>query len=211
MQQNAGERTGWWWQMRLQMRNVFLGLCLLALAASCTTVRSITSSVTGSSRDYSDIPEAEIRSLAREIEGAIASGNREPEIANSESFRIDDPRIEQAIRSRAARFQLIDDYRSMGFSWERRNGRLWIRKSREYSDATTSAERNRYAFLVYSENEDRWRLYEALLDVNGMNNSKLGAIEEIFFEARLEFMKPGQIYETSEGEPAVLVDLSAPE
>lgn len=197
--------------MRLRVREIVIGLSLVTLAVSCSTVRSVTSSVTGSSRDYSDIPESEIRALAREIESAIASGNREPELANTESFRIDDPRIAQAIRSRAARFELIDDFRSQGFSWERRNGRLWIRKSRAYSDASTSTERNRDAFLVYSENDDRWRLYESLLDINDMNNSKLGAIEEIFFEARLEFMKPGQLYENSEGEPAALVDLSAPE
>jgi hypothetical protein len=117
----------------------------------------------------------------------------------------------QAMRSRAARFELIDEFRSMGFSWERRNGRLWILKSRAYSEATTSQDRNRYAFLVYSENDDRWRLYESLIDSNNLPSNSLGAIQEIFFEARLEFMTQGQLYENSQGEPVELLSSLASE
>src|SRR5690606_5719409 len=131
--------------------------------------------------------------------------NREPQIPNGEQIRVDDPRVVQAIRSRAARFELVDEFRSMGFSWERRNGRLWILKSRDYSDSTTSQDRNRYAFLVYSENDDRWRLYESLIESNNLPSNSLGAIQEIFFEARLEFMNQGQLYENSQGEPVELL------
>jgi hypothetical protein len=193
--------------------NVKLITALLIVSAfsGCSTVRSVTDTFTGSSVNFENLPEQELRALARQIEAEIAAGNREPDIRNGERIRVDDPRVVQAMRSRAARFELIDEFRSMGFSWERRNGRLWILKSRAYSEATTSQDRNRYAFLVYSENDDRWRLYESLIDSNNLPSNSLGAIQEIFFEARLEFMTQGQLYENSQGEPVELLSSLASE
>ena len=182
------------------------GIAGCVLLCACSTIRSVTSSITPASRNYADLPVEELREVAREIERSVFEQVTEPRLTSSGTLRVDDPRIVQSIRTRSLRYSILDAFRSRGHSWERRNGRLWIIRSSAYRDSTTSQQRNRDAFLVYSENEDRWRLYEAIIDANDLRNDTLQAIEEVFFEARLEFMGQGQLYENSQGDPVAKQD-----
>ena len=58
------------------------------------------------------------------------------------------------------------------------------------------------ALMVNSENRNRWTIYETLIDESGLPSSALSAVEDIFLEARLEVMKPGQKYEDENGDVA---------
>lgn len=187
---------------KLVARTSIVGCILLC---ACSTVSSVTSSII-TPQNRTDLPEAELRTLAHEIEKAVSEKTTEPSIPNGETLRINDPRIIQSIRTRALRFSLLGEFRNSGHCWERRNGRLWIIRTSAYRDSTTSQQRNRDAFLVYSENEDRWRLYETIIESNDLRSNSLATIEKIFFEARLEFMQLGQLYENSQGDPVSIQD-----
>ena len=53
-----------------------------------------------------------------------------------------------------------------------------------------------------SENNDRWLLYEGLVDANRYPRGGLNAIQAIFADARVTGLSPGQKFENSNGEIA---------
>ena len=127
------------------------------------------------------------------------------QLHSSQSLRIGGHRghgAEEASRlAGLARIELVNELLDKGFAWERRNGHLYIIRNREYKEATTRRERDRNALIVTGEWDDRWMLYEQLRKVNDFPPKALTAIQRIFHEARVEVMKPGQLYENIDGEP----------
>ena len=181
---------------------VISALFSIGLLSGCSSLAPVSSPFTRNAPDYSALPVETLREVAREIERQVAEGNREPVLENRDGITIDTPEIFQAVRTRAARVGLVNDFLDSGHGWERRNGRLWIIRSEAYKASGTSRTRDLDALMVNSENRNRWNIYEMLIDESGLPSRTLSAVEEIFLEARLEFMKPGQKYEDANGEPA---------
>jgi hypothetical protein len=154
--------------------------------------------------DFKNLPVDALRSLADEIERQVAEGNREPALTAAEGLVVDTPVIRQAVRTRAARIELVRAMLNSGHAWERRNGRLWVLRTAEYKSSTTGRQRDIDAIMVNGENQDRWSLYEGLIDANKLGRGSLSAIEEIFFDARIKHMTAGQKYEASNGDPAAI-------
>lgn len=179
-------------------------LALAFAAAGCAGIgQSITSTFTSIAPDYSTLPADALLDAAREIEREVKAGNRDAAVADREGIVVDTPEIRQAIRTRAARAELIQDLLNTGHAWEKNNGLIALLRTREYSKATTSRQRDRNAMLVMGENEDRWTIYEQIRKAGGLSPRSLSAIQAIFARARVELLESGQKYEDESGKLAV--------
>lgn len=150
--------------------------------------------------DFNAVPEQELRTVAKTIEQAVAEGNREAVIADLGGVVVNDPRVLQAIRTRAARREPLDAFLTTGFCCELPSGLVTTLRSSAYKKATTKLERDRHAMLVMGENNDRWALYEGIVKTSNFQPDALGAVQRIFYEERLNFLKPGSSYQTPEDE-----------
>ena len=177
-------------------------ILLSLLLTGCGSFAPIATPFTRSAPDYSSVPVEALREVAREIERQVAQGNREPVLRNREGIVVETAEIRQALRSRAARAELVSKFLDTGHGWERRDGRLWVIRSEAYKASGTSRMRDLDALMVNSENRNRWTLYETLIDESDLPSNTLSAIEEIFLEERIEVMKPGQKYEDENGDVA---------
>ncbi len=192
------------WGTWMAHRGGLLAAIMMALLlAGCGSILPSAPSLTRSGAGNSKVPVEALGEVAREIERQVAEGNREPVLQNREGVVVETPEIRQAVRTRAARAKLVSDFLDKGHAWERRNGRLWIIRSAAYKASGTSRTRDLDALMVNSENRDRWTIYETLIDESGLRSNALSAVEEIFLEARIEVMKPGQQYEDENGDVAV--------
>ena len=172
---------------------------LLIVAMTSLGCQTITSPFTSMKPDYTNLPVEDLHAVALQIEQAIEAGEREPVLEDRPELVLG-KRVRQAIRTRATRAELIDELRNTGFAWERQNGLLAIIRSRAYQDATDRRQRDRDANVVMGENDDRWAIYEGLIDDNDYPNGSRGAIQEAFFEARMQTLESGQLYEDESGE-----------
>lgn len=145
--------------------------------------------------DYSEVPLAALREVADEIEQAVHYGNRNARIADRGGIIVNTEAIRQAIRSRAARSELIEAFRDTGHACEKPNGRLYILRTRAYKKYGTRKDRARKALLVLSENNDRWTLYEGIVKASNLPPGALSAVEETFFKARLAYLDPEHVCE----------------
>lgn len=182
------------------LRRPTFAFAMTVVLAGCAAGSTIVTPFTRNAPDYSALPAEAMREIAREIEGQVADENRSPELRNREGLIVDSEEIVQAVRTRAARVRLVDAFLDTGHGWERRDGRLWVIRSEAYKASGTSRTRDLDALMVNSENRDRWTVYEAILDNSDLPSKALSAIEEIFFEVRLELMGRGQKYEDEDGE-----------
>ena len=176
---------------------------ILILAAGCQSVTSVVQPFISLKPDYAGVPVEDLRALATEVEREIAAGNRQPEIGDHGPLTLDDPAVVQAIKTRAARIELIEVFRSTGFGWEKRDSLIYVIRSSAYKQSGTRRSRDRDALLVMGENKDRWTIYERLVKINNLPPASLSAVQRIFYEARLNRMKPGQLYENEAGERVV--------
>ncbi|NIA13250.1 MAG: DUF1318 domain-containing protein [Nitrospiraceae bacterium] len=176
-------------------------LCALLLAAvgGC----AITAPFLHLKPDYTDLPADALRAVAEEIEAAVQRGDREPEIADRDGVAVSSERVKQAIRMRAARAEILNDFRDTGYARESRNGLIKLLHSKEYKQNTTKRDRDRYAMVVYNENNDRWAIYEGIVEDSNYASRVLPAVQETFFAARLEHLRDGQKYEDESGALAV--------
>lgn len=149
--------------------------------------------------DYTELPAAELRTLATAIETIVASGEESFTLDATPGIQVDTPAIQQAIRTRAIRYPLVSEFLDSGFANEQSNGLMAVRRSGGYKKATTSQQRDREALIVMSENNNRWAIYEGLLEANNWPPRSLSAIQAIFFEARVPLMKAGQSHDALPG------------
>ena len=126
--------------------------------------------------------------------------NARPPLENRERVVVDTPRIRQAVKTRATRNALTADLLATEHAYEQRTGLIAILRSRAYKDATTRQERDRNALVVMSENNDRWAIYEGLLEANDWPAKALPAVQAIFFEERVELLPAGTHYEGPGGD-----------
>ena len=178
------------------MKNTVIAATLVFLAG-CHTFTQV-------KPDYTDMPADAMRAVAIEIEQIVADGNRDGKLSEHEGLVVDGEAVQHAVRTRAARSELIDAFRDTGHAWERRNGLLDIIPSKEYKRFGSSQDRSRNALLVMSENDDRWAIYENILRDSNIKPKSLSAVQHIFCEVRLEFMGEGQKYENDAGTVAYI-------
>jgi len=141
------------------------------------------------------LPLEPLRALATEIERAVAAGDRQVEIADREGLIINTPQMKQAIRTRATRIEVLNQFLDTGHAWERRDGLIWIIRSNIYKKSGTRRDLDRQALVVWSENRDRWTLYQDLVKINRLPLGSVSTVQRVFAEARIEFLNTGQKYE----------------
>lgn len=181
------------------MKKTLSVLLMATLLAGCGTLNVLRSLKGGTV----PLPEDALKTAAGEIEKAVASGHRDLKIEDRDGVVLDSPEMIQALRTRALRHELVSKLLDSGFAWERANGRLSVLRSSAYKKATTSQDRDRNALLVMNENQNRWTLYEGLIELNHWPSKALPVIERIFAEANRDAMKPGQKFENEAGAPQV--------
>jgi hypothetical protein len=174
-------------------------LAILCISLFATGCRTLTNPFGSMGPDYTQVPVEELRQAATTIESSISRGIRDFE-PSAVSVRLDSPEVLQAIRTRAARHEMVDEFLSTGHSYEQRNGLLTVLRTSEYKRFGTSRDRDRYALLVMGENGDRWALYEGIVKLNNYPSRSLSAVQQIFHEARVAQLKPGQKYQNEQGE-----------
>lgn len=153
--------------------------------------------------DYTDLPVDAMREMALEIERVVQSGDREAVIADKNGIVVSSESVKQAIKMRIARAQLVNEFLNTGFGCEQKNGLLTILRSKEYKKATTYRERDRHALVVTNENQNRWDLYEGIIEASNFPRRSLSAIQQIFHQARVENMTKGQKFEDESGNQTV--------
>ncbi len=144
--------------------------------------------------DYTTVPIDALREVANEIEGAVSNGERTPNIRDRGGIVLSTDDIKSAIRARAARSELLNDFLDAGYGYERANGLLYQQDSKQYKNETGKNQKSRHALLVYGENKDRWALYEGIVKASGFSGKSLDAVRKSFFDARLSRMRDGQLY-----------------
>lgn len=149
--------------------------------------------------DYSELPADAMQALALEIETAVQQGVRDPQIAGRDGLVLNE-QVRQAIHTRAARGELLNEFRAAGYGIELSKGLIEIGRDKEYRQKTSSKERDRNAILIMSENEDRWTIYEGIIDASKLPARSLSAVQQIFFDARLQVLPSGQLYTDERGE-----------
>ncbi len=182
------------------MRTAFILPVLTAMACGCATVSGTFGSL---KPDYSAVPEEALREVALEIERAVEAGNREPGIQNRAGIVVDTPAIQSAIRSRAARAQLVDELLDAGLGWEERSGLVSVKRNDQWKKELNRQQRDRHALVVQSENRDRWTIYEGILEASNYGSKALGAVQAVFFDAQVETLDTGQQYQGPNGEVLV--------
>ena len=176
-------------------------LVVISFLLSCQTIKGTFTSL---KPDYQSIPEPSIREVAFEIERIVAEGDRESVLENRGGVVVNTEEIVQAVRTRAARREILSAFLDTGFAWERQNGLIYIITGREYKKAGTSRDRDRNALIVDGECQNRWTISEGIIKANNYSPRALPAIQRIFFEERLKFMRPGQKYESENGQVAIV-------
>jgi len=153
--------------------------------------------------DYTDLPVDAMREMARDIERAVQRGDREAVIADKNGIVVSSESVKQAIKMRIARAQLVNEFLDTGFGCEQKNGLLTILRGKEYKKATTYRERDRHALIVTNENQNRWALYEGIIEASNFPRRSLSAIQQMFHQARVENMTKGQKFEDESGNQTV--------
>ncbi|MCK5862962.1 MAG: DUF1318 domain-containing protein [Candidatus Hydrogenedentes bacterium] len=171
-------------------------LCVLLVSIGCARMGS---SFIKMRPDYTQVPEVELRAAAAALEKAAIQGEQEPNLDGFAGVVLDTPEIAQAIRTRALRASLFADLVESGHVYEQKNGTIKIINSREYKRVASSKERDRNAVLVMSENQNRWTLYEGVVEASQWSPGALAAVQHCFYEARVALMKAGGKYEDEQG------------
>ena len=177
-----------------------IGIVILAALCGCNSVMS---PFVNLKPDFNALPTEEMRALAVEIEEAVQAGNRSAQFEDRAGLVVNEEAVLQAIRTRAARSELVNQFRGTEFGVEEPDGLIHIHRTKEYNAATTYRQRDRNALLVMGENNDRWAIYEGIRETSKLTPRALGAIQRIFYEVRLETLPPGQNYKDTEGNTLV--------
>ncbi len=180
------------------MKQIALVLVVAALAG-CNSV-SISNPFTMMRPNYDALPQEAMREAATKIETAVAAGDRDAKIEAPEGISLEDDVLSQAIRTRVARNELVQEFLDRGHAYEKRNGLVAVLRSAEYKKAGTGRSRDRDAVLVIGENRDRWALYEGIVKTSNLSPDALGAVQAIFHEVRVSMLKAGNKYEDESGQ-----------
>ena len=109
--------------------SALLLLGLFCFAAGCASIGNPFTKLTP---DYSTVPEEELRAFAGAVEQFVLQGEREPTFEDYPSIATDNEEIRQAIRTRAARAEILRELLDTGFAYEQKSGTVSIIRSRDY-------------------------------------------------------------------------------
>ena len=183
------------------MKRFFVAALTMFVFAGCVSISSPVPFLRGKP-NYSNISAESLNAVALQVERAIQEGNREPDIENRDGIVVNDDVVMQAIRTRAARAELVSDFLDTGYGREDNNGLLKVLGSREYRRQTTRRQRSRDALLVLNENRDRWAMFERIAKASEVRVST-ATIQDAFYQARISVMKDGQKFQTAQGDTVV--------
>lgn len=178
------------------MRTNVAWVLVVVMGAGCS---SLSNPLARMKPDYSLLPVEAMRTVAQEIETAVAKGERNPKIPNQGGIVVNTDDLRQAIRTRAARAALISSLLDTGFAYEDNHGLITILRTAAYKKSGTSQDRDRNAVAVISENQSRWALYEGIIKASHLSPKALGAVQAIFHSARVNVLKEGQKYQDKTG------------
>jgi len=170
---------------------ILLASTAIFITSGCTTANPFTRM----KPDYAALPVDDLSAIAQNIERAVSSSDRDATIPNQGNVTVDTPQLKQAIRTRAARYELVRDMLESGYIIEEKGGLIAIQRSRAYTQSTSRQERDRHAMVVMSENRDRWTLYEGILKANNFAPRNLSAVQTLFHQARIMYLPPNANYE----------------
>jgi len=173
-------------------------LAVALVLCCCAGCKSVVNPFGQMRPDYRELPVDAMRALALEIETAVQAGDRDAQIADREGLVLNET-VRAAIRTRAARSALVTVLLDSGYAFESGGGLVEIIRSKEYKQNTTGRDRDRNAILVMGENEDRWTIFEGIMDASSLPPRTRGAVQEIFHDARVQTMPAGQLYEDASG------------
>ncbi len=175
---------------------VFAGLALVL--AGCATTPSMPF-LRGEPK-LDSVPEAELRAVAEAIEQAVREGNKDAGITNQGPIVAEFPELQQAVRSRALRAPLINGFLDSGHAYETDNGLIAVIRTKEYKAEGNAQDRDRDALLVMSENNNRWTIYEGLVEKSNLPARALASVQEVFRQVRVQNLGAGQKYQEPGGE-----------
>lgn len=170
----------------------------VALLGGCATTPSIP--LLRSEPKLDTVPEAELRAVAEAVEAAVRAGNTQPAIASQGPIVADFPELQQAVRSRALRYSLINAFLDSGHAYETDNGLIAVIRTKEYKSEGNAQDRDRDALLVMSENNNRWAIYEGIVKNSNLPARALSSVQEIFRQVRTAGMSAGQKFQEPGGE-----------
>ncbi len=177
------------------MKKLLVASLAVVFLAGCI---SIGSPFTHGKPNYTKLNADALKNAAIEIEEAVQAGNREPGVKDQGGIVVSAEPIVQAIKMRAARSALLNEFLDAGYGREDNNGLVKVLGGKQYTKSTTGRERNRNAMLVLNENRDRWTLYEGIAKASKLHGS-VPTIQDAFHQARVAVMKPGQKYQDAAG------------
>lgn len=181
------------------MRSRDLGVVLAAAVVLFAGCAHVSNPFWHTKASYTHLNKEVLRTVADEIEKAVKEGNKEPKIADRDGIVVNTPEILQLLRTRALRSQLVDEYRASGCACEKRDGLLYMLNSKEYRKTFKARARKHHEVLVIYENQDRWALYQGILQASKLPGGSLSAIQETFADARAAILGPGQKYVDDKG------------
>lgn len=172
---------------------------LLCVLATLSTILCGCQTILGAGTNRVEMAEEAVRALAIDIEKAIMAGERTPEIQPPAGLSIESDLIKQAIRTRAARAELVQEHLAAGHIFEKDNGLVAIYKS-EATKSLSRDQRTRVASIVIGENNDRWNIYEGLIDASNLRLDSLSGVQRIFHETRVALIPTGSAYQNDTGD-----------
>jgi len=142
--------------------------------------------------------EEPIREVARAIEQTVMAGPDAPIAVESQpGFEANLPEVVQIIRRRQSRAPVVAEFKDKGYIGETARGLIkYVKNPDCRRDSRLHA---RVAYVILAENDDRWAMYEALADANGLSASGRKRVQSLFHQVRIDLAQPGHLIQLTPG------------
>ncbi len=145
-----------------------------------------------------EIAEEPIIEVARAIEQAVIGGPDAPAVIEDQpGFKTNLPEVVEIIQRRQSRAPVTAEFKDKGYIGE--TARALIKYVKNPDCGRDSKLHARVAYLILAENDDRWAMYEALADANGLSASGRQRIQTLFHQVRIELAQPDHLLQLTPG------------
>jgi len=118
-------------------------------------------------------------------------------VENEPGFEADVPEVVEIVERRQSRALVVAEFKDKGYIGETARGLIkYVRNPDCGRDSRLHA---RVAYLILAENNDRWAMYEALADANGLSASGRKRIQLLFHQVRIDLAQPGHLIQLTRG------------
>jgi hypothetical protein len=145
------------------------------------------------------VPEAAVHEVATAIERTVIEGEASVALEDQPDFKARSPEIALAMMGRQSRIGIVTEFKRKGYVGE--CARSLVKYVKNPDCQKDSKLHSRVAYVIVSENTDRWRIYEELRKMNRVSGSGRKRIQAIFHEVRLELARPGDMIQRGAGLP----------